>query len=152
MPREGHLQQAAQDHTKMASEDLQGGGRLHHLSEQPMPVTRKGQKCVLMFRGSPVAPTQLQQKGRITSLGLLATLPLMQPWRPPASFVARAHCWLLFNLAPTRTFWSFSAKLLSNWLATSMSWCLGLNGAPLFATRPTKVTKGNIISGAESTY
>lgn len=85
MPREGHLQQAAQDHTKMASEDLQGGGRLHHLSEQPMPVTRKGQKCVLMFRGSPVAPTQLQQKGRITSLGLLATLPLMQPWRPPAS-------------------------------------------------------------------
>lgn len=63
MPRKGHLGQAAQDHTGMASEDLQGGGSLHHLSEPPVPVTCKGQKHFLMVRGSPVAPPQLQQKG-----------------------------------------------------------------------------------------
>lgn len=79
MPRKGHLEQAAQDHTGMVFEDLQGGGSLHHLSEQPVPVTRKGQKCFLMVRGSPVAPPQLQQKGRITSLSLLAICLLMQP-------------------------------------------------------------------------
>lgn len=80
MPRKGHLEQAAQDHTGMVFEDLQGGGSLHHLSEPPVPVTRKGQKHFLMVRGSPVAPPQLQQKGRITSLSLLAALLLMQSW------------------------------------------------------------------------
>ena len=34
---------------------------------------------------------------------------------------ARAHCWLMFNLVPTRTLKSCSTKLLSSWSASSIA-------------------------------
>lgn len=50
----------------------------------------------------------------------------MQPRIPFAFLVARAHCFLVLNMVPTRTHRSFSRKLLSGWLAPIMHWFLGL--------------------------
>lgn len=52
-----------------------------------------------------------EQKGRITSLNLLATLLLIQPMLPRPFFSAKAHCWLMFDfsLVPPK---SLSAELL----------------------------------------
>ncbi|KAK4827398.1 LOW QUALITY PROTEIN: hypothetical protein QYF61_017803 [Mycteria americana] len=50
---------------------------------------------------------------------------LKSPTRTRASD-PRAHCWLIFNLVCTKTPKSFSAKLLSNWLAPSIYWCMEL--------------------------
>ncbi|XP_068782109.1 uncharacterized protein [Struthio camelus] len=65
-----------------------------------------------------------EERGRITSLDLLATLCLMHPRRPLAFLAARAHCCLMLNLS-TRTPRSFSAELLSSRSAPSLDWCLG---------------------------
>lgn len=42
-----------------------------------------------------------------------------------ASFTARAHWWLMFNMMPIRTP-SSPAKLLSSGVAPSVCWCQGL--------------------------
>jgi len=72
--------------------------------------------------------TSAEQKGRLTSLLLMAMFPLVQPrycWL--FCFLAtRAHCLLMVNLVSTRTPRSFSAKLLCSWAAPSMYWCLWL--------------------------
>ena len=70
--------------------------------------------------------TSAEQRGRITSLDLMATLPLMQPRIPLAFLVARAHCWLTLNLVSTKSPSSFSTKLLPSWSAASIWGCLGL--------------------------
>lgn len=61
----------------------------------------------------PRTPSMDEQRGRITSLDLLAVLCLMHSRIPLAFFAARAHCCLMFNSVSTRTPISFSAKLLS---------------------------------------
>jgi len=58
--------------------------------------------------------TSAEQRGRITSLNLVATLCLKQLRIPFASFAARAHCWLVLN----------KEKLLSSWVAPSIHWCV----------------------------
>ncbi|KAK4810782.1 hypothetical protein QYF61_008754, partial [Mycteria americana] len=77
------------------------------------------------IQSSRCSLTSAEERGRITSLDLLAILCLMQP-RIPLALAARAHCWLMFNLVSTRTPRSFSARLLSSWVAPSIYWCLGL--------------------------
>lgn len=49
----------------------------------------------------------------------------MQP-RTPLTLATRARCWLMLNLVFSSTHKSFSIKLLSHWLISSMSWCLHL--------------------------
>ncbi|KAK4827750.1 hypothetical protein QYF61_021221 [Mycteria americana] len=66
--------------------------------------------------------TSAEQRGRITSLDLLAILLLMQPRIPSAFFKGRVHCLLIFNLVSTRTLRSFSAKLFSSWAVLSTYW------------------------------
>lgn len=63
--------------------------------------------------GSPALDTALGcagQKGRITSLHLLASLP-HAAWDLLAASAARARCWLMFSLLSVCK--SFSARLLS---------------------------------------
>ena len=72
-----------------------------------------------------VASQLMSTGGRITFLCLLATL-LTQPMMLLA-FRARARCWLMFNLVSTRTPRSYSAKLLSSWMAHSTYCCVGLS-------------------------
>lgn len=50
----------------------------------------------------------------------------MQPRKPSAFFLAMAHCWLMVKLVSTGTPRSFSASLLSSWVASSKNWNLGL--------------------------
>lgn len=57
-------------------------------------------------------------RGRITSLDLKATLWLMQPGRLLTFFAMSAHSWLMLSKTPS---WSFSAGLLSSWVAFCMS-------------------------------
>ncbi|XP_055576153.1 uncharacterized protein LOC129736772 [Falco cherrug] len=52
-----------------------------------------------------------EQRGRITSLDLLAMLLLMHPRVLLAALATRAHCWLVGNLLSTSTPTSFSAEL-----------------------------------------
>lgn len=58
-------------------------------------------------------------------------LLLMQPRILLATFVVRAHCWLMFNLFSTRTLWSFSTKLLSSRLdpRVTIAWGYSTLGA-----------------------
>ena len=72
---------------------------------------------VSLLPGSPAltnAPHQCQVKRRTTSLNLLIMSCLAQPRRMVAVFAARARCWLVVGLLSTKTFRSFSAKLLSS--------------------------------------
>ena len=55
-----------------------------------------------------------EQRGRITSLDLLATLFAMYPRIRLAFWATRSHCWLMTNQLPTRTPRSFSTELLSS--------------------------------------
>lgn len=67
--------------------------------------------------------TRAEQRGRITSLSLLAMLFLMQTRRLLGFCAARVHRWLTVGLA------SFSARLLCGWSAPqppSLYWCMGL--------------------------
>ena len=87
----------------------------------------------LLYRGaqnwaqySKCGLTSAEQRGRITTLHLLAVLCVMQPRIPFAFFAARAHSWLKFNLVSTGTPSAFSAKLLYRWVSPSVCWCLGL--------------------------
>jgi len=66
--------------------------------------------------------TRAEQRGRVTSLGLLTMLLLMQPRRQLAAFAARAQYELIFNLMSNRTLSSFFAELLSSQSASSMYW------------------------------
>ena len=54
-----------------------------------------------------------EQRGRITSLTLLAMFFLMHPRTPLAFLATRAQCWLMGNLLSIRTPRSLSAELLS---------------------------------------
>jgi len=56
--------------------------------------------------------TSAEHRERITSLDLLAKLLLMQLRVQPASFDARVHYWLMFDLVFTTAPSFFSAKLL----------------------------------------
>ena len=58
-------------------------------------------------------PTRAEQRGRITSLDLLATLLLMQSSVQLAFWAVSAHCWLMPSFSSTSTPKSFSAGLLS---------------------------------------
>ena len=58
--------------------------------------------------------TSTEQRGRVTSLQLLAMLCPVQPRVPLSVFVKRAPCWLLFSLVSTGTSGAFSATLLSS--------------------------------------
>lgn len=49
----------------------------------------------------------------------------MQPSLLLAFLVARAHCWLMFNLVATRTPKSFSVNLLPSWVSPNMYRCMG---------------------------
>ena len=64
--------------------------------------------------------TNAEQRGRITSIGLLAMLLLMQPRMLLAASAARAHCWLVFNLVSNRTSKAFSTELLLGRLVPSV--------------------------------
>ncbi|KAK4830007.1 hypothetical protein QYF61_008177 [Mycteria americana] len=59
----------------------------------------------------------------------------MQPRIPLAFFAVKAYCWLMFNLMSTKTPRSFSAKLLSSWVALAHTGACGCSssGAGLFA-------------------
>ena len=74
--------------------------------------------------------TSTEQRGRITSLDLLAILHLMLA-TVPLTFATGAHFWLAFNLVTTRTPESFSAKLLSSWVAPAYvdAWACSSPGA-----------------------
>ena len=58
--------------------------------------------------------TNAEQRGRITSIDLLAMLLLMQPRMLLAAFATRVHCNPMVSLFATRTPRSFSAQLLSS--------------------------------------
>ena len=73
-----------------------------------------------------VSQVPRQEMERITSLELLAALLLIQLKMLLASFAARAHCWLMFNLLSTRNSRSFSAELLPRQSASSLYCCTGL--------------------------
>jgi len=60
--------------------------------------------------------TSAEQRGRP------AMLCLMQPRIPLSFFVARAHCWLVFNFSVQQDPSVLSAKLLSSWSDPSMCW------------------------------
>lgn len=80
-----------------------------------------------------------EQRARITSLGVLAKLLLLQPRSLLAVCAATAPSWFMLNSETTRTARFFLAKLLSIWVACSMHWCLGLclpHGASPFAELP----------------
>ena len=97
---------------------------LHHLNGSLVlsPVS-PCLSCTEELRTVPSNPgvaTSAEQRGRITSLSLLAILCLMQPRIPFTFFATRACCWLMFSLLSTRTPRYFSAKLLFSQLAPSM--------------------------------
>lgn len=76
---------------------------------------------------SECGPTSAEERGKIISIDLLATLLLMQPRIPLSFLVARLFCWLTFKLVSTKppgAFWStyFPASLLP----ASLYWQLGL--------------------------
>ncbi|XP_069664098.1 coiled-coil domain-containing protein 169 isoform X3 [Haliaeetus albicilla] len=90
---------------------------LHHLHSPVLDLLQE--VPVLLVPGSPeldpalqICLTSAKEKGRITSLDLLAAFFLMEPGWPLAFFAARAHCWRVAILLSTRTRRSFSAKLL----------------------------------------
>ena len=102
-------------------------------AEDEQPFTGLPPVCPCLVLGSPTLDLALQlcltgaeQRGRITSLELLAVLLLMQPRRLVAFLATRARCWLVVDLLPTRIPRTFSGKLLSSQLATSVCWCVGL--------------------------
>lgn len=67
-----------------------------NLSSIPMSVLYwRAQNWTQYFRYGFTNP---HERGRITSLYLLAVLVLMQPRILLSFFAARAHCWLMFNL------------------------------------------------------
>ena len=70
---------------------------------------------------------QCQVERKDHDLSLLAKLLLMQPRTPLVFLVARAHCWLMINLVPTRASRAFPAKLLSSRAARRTCWCLALS-------------------------
>ena len=61
-----------------------------------------------------------EYREKITSLDLLAMLCLMQPRRLLVFLAAKVHCWLMVNLVSIRSPRSFSAKLLSSKLVSSL--------------------------------
>ena len=67
---------------------------------------------VLGSRALQMCLTSAEQKGKITSLNLLAMFCLMQPWRLLAFFAARAHCCLTVNQSIRTTPGPFFPKLL----------------------------------------
>ena len=69
--------------------------------------------------------TRAEQRGRITSLDLLATL-LMQPRTRLALRAASAHCQLMSSLSSISTPKSLSAELLSIPSSPSLYWYRGL--------------------------
>lgn len=68
--------------------------------------------------------TTVEQRGRVTSLELLAVTFLIQPRRLLAFLATRVHCWLTVKFI--RTPISFLAELLSSWPVSKLWWCLGL--------------------------
>ena len=58
--------------------------------------------------------TRAEQRERITSFDLLATIFVLHPKIPLAFLATRAHCWLMANLMSTRTCRSFSTELPSS--------------------------------------
>jgi len=76
--------------------------------------------------------TSAEQRGRISSLNLLATILLMQ-LRIPFRLIRRAHCCLMLNLVPTRTPPPSGSYLLSAGLALACpgAWDCSTPGAAL---------------------
>jgi len=70
--------------------------------------------------------TRAEQRGRRTSLDLLATLLLMHPRIPLAFLATRAHWWLMVIFSSTSTLISLSTELLCSRSALSLYWCMGL--------------------------
>lgn len=70
--------------------------------------------------------TKAQERGRTTSLDLLAMLFLMHPGTPFVFLATKAHCcWLMDNLS-IRIPRSLSSELLSSRSVPSQYWFLGL--------------------------
>lgn len=63
------------------------------------------------------------KSGRSVSLDLLVMLFLMQPQILQAFVATGVHCWLMANLLSNSTIRSFSDKLLSTLVTSSMYWC-----------------------------
>ena len=100
------------------------GASYRTLSTMSMPLLYWGTQRWTQY--SRCGLNSAEERGRITSLNLLATLHLMKPRIPSTTVAARAHCWLMFILVSTMTPMDFSAKLLSRRSASSIYWCLGL--------------------------
>jgi len=77
-------------------------------------------------QGSWWALTRAEQRGRVPSLDLLATMLLMQPRVWLAFWAASAHCRVMLSFSSTSTPKSFSSGLLSVHPAPSLYLCLGL--------------------------
>ena len=82
-------------------------------------------------RGLQMCLIRAEQKGRITSLDLLARLCLVQPRMPLDFFAARAHCWLMFNFLSTG---SPAPPLQSCFPASGPPACTVIEGYSLPAT------------------
>lgn len=98
--------------------------------EGGQPFTGLSPVCPCLILGSPTLdlalqlwPISAEQRERITSLELLAMLLLR---RLVAFLAMRAHCWLVVALLPARIPRTFSGKLLSSQLATTVCWWVGL--------------------------
>ena len=70
--------------------------------------------------------TRAEQRGRITSLDLLATLLLMELRIQLAAWAASTHCWVMLSFSSTNIPKSFSSGLLSILSPPSLYLCLGL--------------------------
>lgn len=81
--------------------------------------------CLAACYDKPQYPVSWQKDKNCCS-GTVQKWSLMKPRMTLAFLAVSAHCWLTFNFLSTRTPWSFSAQLLSSWVAPSMSWYLEL--------------------------
>ena len=77
----------------------------------------------LLYSSTPPVPSR---RGNITSFDLLTVLFLTLPNMLLVFCATRVHCLLTFDYMSTRIPRSFSAQLVSSWLASSMYCCLGL--------------------------
>jgi len=77
-------------------------------------------------KGLQVGLTRAEQRGRITSLDLLAMLLLMKPRIWLAFWAVSAHCQVMLSFRSTSTPKSFSSGLLSIHSLLGLCLCLGL--------------------------
>ena len=73
------------------------------------PISQKRCSWTLSKQYSRCGLTRAELRGRITFLNLLEMFCLRQPRTRLSFFIAKAHCWLMFNSVSTRSLGPFSA-------------------------------------------